>query len=276
MGSPKVSIILTTHGAAPYLKQAIGSVLAQTFEDWELLVALDWPGPGDGSGSESYDLDDRIDNHIYQVPEGTVCRFASTINQAFKQCQGDFITYLCHDDLYLPWRLEEMVGFMDYTKVDVCFGIQQLISSGGAKTSIKPLGRLRQGNPDQPAGSVDHSSVMHRRECFEAAGGWDENAPARYGDAYFWNRLQKAGYKFHCIPEVLDCHRFNQESLSWKLDHPNSIELKSMRVPFPAGYELQTRVNQDGTLTPVAVRKPLQYNEALGLPFEDYKNLRLR
>jgi GT2 family glycosyltransferase len=65
---------------------------------------------------------------------------------------------------------------------------------------------------------------MHRRECFERAGGWDEQAPMRYGDAYFWNRLIASGYQFHHIPEVLDVHRFHKRSLTWKIDHPEEDE----------------------------------------------------
>lgn len=216
--TPKVSIILTSHGTAPYLKQAIGSVLAQTYENWELIIACDGPlqvAPQPYGWGMS---DHRMSQPVFEVPD-VPCRFAYTINKAFKTCKGEYISYLCHDDLYLPWRFSEMVGSLNsIPEWDVCFGWQQLVNDEDKPLTF--IGDIRKGNPDQPAGTVDHSSVMHRRECFEKAGGWDENAPARYGDAYFWMRLQNAGYRFHCIPEVLDCHRFNRESISWKLDHP--------------------------------------------------------
>ncbi len=224
---PKISIILTTHGDEIYLKQAIGSVLAQTFEDWELLIACDGEIPSEVS---VFSFEKRLQCASFDVPDGTLCRFACTINQAFKECKGDFITYLCHDDLYLPWRLDAMVySLWKNPDWKVCFGWQDLMEEfellGGKEENRDFKGTRvfrdpRKGNPDQPAGTVDHSSVMHRRECFEKAGGWDENAPPRYGDAYFWARLQQAGYKFHCIPEVLDAHRFNPHSVSWKEDHP--------------------------------------------------------
>ena len=224
--NPKVSIILTTHGTAPYLKQAIGSVLAQTYENWECIIACDGalqvePQPY-GWGMS----DHRFSQPVFTVPDGIQCRFAYTINQAFKRCTGEFITYLCHDDLYLPWRLDAMVRFIyRLHDVSVCFGWQRLINETNQGVFFSnESGGIRKGNPDQPAGTVDHSSVMHRRECFDAAGGWDEAAPPRYGDMYFWLRLQAAGYKFHCIPEVLDAHRFNPHSISWKEDHPQAAK----------------------------------------------------
>jgi GT2 family glycosyltransferase len=70
-------------------------------------------------------------------------------------------------------------------------------------------------------GAVDHSSVMHRRECFEKVNGWDESSPMRYGDAFFWKRLLDAGYKFNGIAVVLDVHRFNKDSVTWKEDNPD-------------------------------------------------------
>ena len=219
--NPKVSIILTTHGTAPYLKQAIGSVLAQTYENWECIIVCDGalqvePQPY-GWGIS----DHRMIQPVYEVPEGVRCRFAYTINQAFKRCNGEFITYLCHDDLYLPWRLEWMTRLLELWSWDICFGWQKLLDETPDKDNFDDIfDDIRKGNPNQPAGTVDHSSVMHRRECFEKAGGWDEAAPPRYGDMYFWQRLQAAGYKFHCIPEVLDAHRFNPHSISWKEDHP--------------------------------------------------------
>lgn len=217
---PRVSIILTTHGEGKYLKQAIGSVLAQTFEDWELLIAVD----GNLYAGADFSSDRRISNvRFSQVPD-VPCRFAYTINRTVRDCaEGDFVTYLCHDDLYLPWRLDTMVtSFELIPKVDVLFGYQSLVHERDGRIDFMQSS-VRIGNPDQPAGTVDHSSVMHRRECFKKAGGWDENAPPRYGDAYFWIRLQNAGYKFHCIPEVLDVHRFNRESITWKEDHPQVV-----------------------------------------------------
>jgi len=214
--TPKVSIILTTHGEAPYLKQAIGSVLAQTFEDWECIIAID----GTDFLSNAYEFQ-KIEHRIHALGlniEDRPCRFAYSINKAFVQTRGDYITYLCHDDLYLPWRLDWMVHALELYQWEVCFGHQKMLGKNCPPGVLD--GDVRLGNLASPAGTVDHSSVIHRRECFEKAGGWDENAPARYGDAYFWLRLQNAGYKFHCIPEVLDVHRFNEHSLTWKLDHP--------------------------------------------------------
>lgn len=215
----KVSVILTTHGEGKYLEQAVASVLAQTYRDYELLIARD------GGGRRSWaDIDYRIEEYSFDVPREIVNRYAYTINQAFKSCDGEYITYLCHDDLYLPWRLEGMAYALDHVAdVDVVYGQQQMMEE---KDGITRLTGVRDvvGVTMDAAQKIDHSSVMHRRECFEKVGGWDEAAPMRYGDAYFWKRLNAAGYAFHPLRVPTDCHRYNSESVTYKIDHPDSME----------------------------------------------------
>jgi glycosyltransferase involved in cell wall biosynthesis len=212
----RVSIILTTHGMGKFVKQAAASVLAQTYMDYELIIARD------GKEYQGYGLIGGIELS-FDVPKNVVCRFAYTINQAFKYSTGQYITYLCHDDLYLPYRLQVMVKVMEKFNLDIVFGSQQLIDD----TDPNPdhfWGAVREGSTEQPMGRVDHSSLMHKRECFEKVGGWDESAPMRYGDAFFWKRLLDAGYKFNGIQQVLDVHRFNKESVTWKEEHPMTVQ----------------------------------------------------
>ncbi len=222
--SPKVSVILTTHGEGRHLTQAIGSVMAQTMNDWELIIAYD--APSDYWYGTNFVFDDqRIKHHRITVPKEVVNRYAYTINQAFKHTKGDYITYLCHDDLYLPWRLEFMARALDHNNppVDVLYGSQQLLYEEADGKLLWGQTRNAGATLTEAAQKVDHSSVMHRRECFNKAGGWDEQAPMRYGDAYFWTRLNKAGYLF--VPlggPPGDCHRFNHESVTWKIDHPKA------------------------------------------------------
>jgi glycosyltransferase involved in cell wall biosynthesis len=211
--SPKVSVILTTHGEGKYLSQAVASVLAQTYTDFELIIAMD----GFRFWHNSY-FDKRVQiHHFTECPEESN-RYCYTINQAFKFSLGQYISYLCHDDLYLPYRLQVMVNVIEKFNLDIVFGSQQLIDD----TDPNPdhfWGVVREGSTHQPMGRVDHSSVMHKRECFEKVNGWDESAPMRYGDAYFFKRLVDAGYAFNGISQVLDVHRFNKDSVTWKEDH---------------------------------------------------------
>jgi len=234
----KVSVILTSYNRRKYLQQAVASVFAQTFQDWELLIVDDDSDDGSYYVVEPF-LSDKIrwlrtdlkhdhDSQQAIVAEvdghpkvtGWLNRYAHNINLAFPQSKGEYITYLCDDDLYLPWRLEMMVRCMDFDpKAMVMYGKQQMLAEGADGKLMMGKVRNTVGVTLKAAQQIDHSSVIHRRDCFEKVGGWDEAAPMRYGDAAFFERLNKAGYAFYPIQLVMDCHRYNPSSVTWKIDH---------------------------------------------------------
>jgi glycosyltransferase involved in cell wall biosynthesis len=211
----KVSVILTTHGKGKYLKQAIASIIAQTFQDWELWIAVD--------GALESGFLDVLDERIHYAAYYDISvqnRYACTINRTFPKTSGEYLTYLCHDDLYLPWRLEAFAYVLDHNPdVHVVYGQQQMMEERDGLTVLTGV-RDTVGVTLNAACQIDHSSVMHRRECFEKVGGWDEAAPMRYGDAYFFKRLNAAGYAFYPLQVPTDCHRYNSESVTYKIDHP--------------------------------------------------------
>lgn len=223
----KVSIILTTHNKARYTVQAIGSVMAQTYRNFELIIIDDHSTDGtyemcsallfQGTSLMKTDLPKHSMNQPY------VNRYAHNINLAFTKSSGEYITYLCDDDLYLPWRIELMARLLDNEPdISVVYGLQQLLHEDSNGNVMMGMVRPNIGRTFSAAQQIDHSSVMHRRGCFEAVGGWDETAPMRYGDAHFWTRLNSAGYAFVPLPVDVptDCHRYNVLSVTHKIDHP--------------------------------------------------------
>lgn len=223
---PKVSIIISTYNRPKYLRQAIGSILAQTLEDWECLIVDDWSTtwePNDSYGVKRLlnlpqfhwlytDLPKHESDRSPGIDSEGRNRYCHNINLAFKHSMGEYITYLCDDDLYMPHRLRFMVQFLDNDPdVMLCYGKQQLLHEHpSGSTFLDKQDRWAGKGPVNGVVRIDHSSIMHRREIFEQVGGWDEAAPARLGDAHFFQRLHEAGHFFYGIQEVLDIHRFHE------------------------------------------------------------------
>lgn len=226
---PKVSVILTTYNRPEMLRRAVESVLSQTFEDYELIIM------DDNSSNEEqlkYLLEleggfflgqNRIKVYRAEVQEEErlkSVRYATLINLAMELvAEGDYITYLCDDDFFLPERLEKMVKFLDENPdKHVVYGSQGTVyvQSDGSEVG----GALREATAvlDNADCVVDHSSVMHRYGCFDAVGGWD-NGPDLWGhaDGVFWKKLGEAGYKFYPIKEMLDVHVYHDGSWTKKL-----------------------------------------------------------
>lgn len=213
---PSVSVILTSWNKPDYLQEAISSVLAQTYRDFELLILDD-----------NSDNTERVLSRYRGHPKCRVwvsdvapaerplrVRYAVLANVGLKMARGHYVTYLCDDDLYLPHRLERMVERLDRGDCLVVYGSQRLVQDG-REIGVRPANEVL----SDAYCRVDHSSVMHVKSAAERVGGWDESPEHwRIADAVFWRRLNQAGHAFHPIPEVLDVHRFNDLSVSARLD----------------------------------------------------------
>jgi len=101
-----VSIMMPAYNAETFVGQAVESVIAQSYNQWELLVV------NDGSTDRTVEIvsqypDSRI-KLIHQVNGGE----ASARNTALRNAQGEFLAFLDADDLYLPNHLEDAVGYL--------------------------------------------------------------------------------------------------------------------------------------------------------------------
>jgi glycosyltransferase involved in cell wall biosynthesis len=104
---PRVSIITPAYNAAPYIGDTIRSVLAQSFDDWEMIIADD--GSTDGTvdaAREAAAGDARI--RVIKFPPSRLPAIAR--NRALAHASGDLIAFLDADDLYEPEKLARQVA----------------------------------------------------------------------------------------------------------------------------------------------------------------------
>jgi glycosyltransferase involved in cell wall biosynthesis len=191
------------------LVQAVESVLAQDYGDYELIVVDDGSGPETREALEPYM--ERI-IYIYQENAGP----SAARNRGIRESGGELVAFLDHDDLWLPEKLAAQVEFMDahpeyplsYHAVDYFADDRDLDLP------------QREG----PAGDVLAKlfkriflitlAVMCRRECFDKAGLFDEEL--RFAQDYeIWLRMA-VHFDFGCIDRVLGRYRFHEANLSWE------------------------------------------------------------
>ena len=212
-----VTVVMPVYEAADCLPAAIGSVMAQTYEDWEL-VAID-----DGSSDprvartlEAAEADPRVFTVRLETTEAErreSVRYATLIN-LWATFGGDYLTFLCGDDFYLPDRLERMVAKLD-EGADVVYGAQRMVRDG-----VEFGVRSCQGVLDNAYHKVDLNSVMLTHRAFDAVGGFPDTPPTaqmwREADAHFWNRLTDAGYVFVPVDDPerpTDVKRYRDEGI---------------------------------------------------------------
>jgi glycosyltransferase involved in cell wall biosynthesis len=109
---PRVSVIIPAHNSAGTLPETLGSVVAQSFSDWEAVVADDLSSDGTADAAEG--VDDRIRVIRSAVNRGP----AGARNLALEHASGELVALLDADDLWLPDYLEQQVALFDRASAD--------------------------------------------------------------------------------------------------------------------------------------------------------------
>lgn len=105
---PKVSVILSVFNGNEYLKEAMDSILSQSFTDFEFIVIDDGSTDGSAEALKSYD-----DPRIKSVSNEENIGLTRSLNRGFEMAQGEYIARMDGDDIAHPRRLEEQVAYMD-------------------------------------------------------------------------------------------------------------------------------------------------------------------
>ncbi|MDH5608411.1 MAG: glycosyltransferase [Cyclobacteriaceae bacterium] len=224
---PIVTVICLCHNQKRYVKEAIQSVLAQTYPAVELIVMDD--GSTDGSLEEIKSIaqnNPRIQLMHHTKPMGN-CR---AFNQAFAVSKGAFVIDLAADDVLLPDRV--LQGVQDFEKTGMAVGVH-FCNVLKINEEGEPMG-LHFQSTDIPTGDlyrtliqtylVNPASMMIRREVLDFTGGYNERL--LYEDFDFWIRSSRRWHYTYC-PDVLVKKREVTNSLSsqqfrWRNPHQAS------------------------------------------------------
>jgi len=208
-GKTLISVIMSVHNGEAYLKDAVESVLSQTYKDFEFIVVDDASTDSSLKILESYPS-------IKIVRNEKNIGLTKSLNHALSIAQGDYIARMDADDISLPHRLQVQKDFLDSHPSIVCVGSSlTIIDTKGNVVGTK------QATTDSDLlmfymilkNQIAHPSVMFRKDIILAAGGYDESV--RYAQDYdLWSRLMNAGYTFSNINEPLIKYRIHGESIT--------------------------------------------------------------
>ena len=216
MSHPSVSVVIPTYNRSEFLRESVGSVLAQTFCDLELIVV------DDGSSDDTYEVissfsDPRIH---YEYQEN--CGVSSARNLGVSRSCTPYLAFLDSDDVWLPDKLERQLSFFgERTDISIC-QTEEVWVRNGHRVNPKQKHAKHSGwifEDCLPLCIVSPSAVMFRREAFDALAGFDESFPA-CEDYDLWLRAALR-YEIHTLSEPLIIKRGGHEdqlSRQWGLD----------------------------------------------------------
>jgi glycosyltransferase involved in cell wall biosynthesis len=207
----KVSVITPTYNRADMIGDAIQSVLAQTFDDWELIVVDD--GSQDNTRAVVTEYKDPRIRYIYQENRG----LPGARNTGIRHAHGVYVAFLDSDDRFLPNKIDHQSAELDARP-------ELGLVAGGHREVDVTLQLLRQVCPWEYTPHLDVltwlfqcplivNSILVRREWLERVGMFDESM--RFVEDWdLWLRLAYAGCSMAWQPELVCDYRIHGSNMA--------------------------------------------------------------
>jgi len=210
MINPKVSVIMPVYNGERYIREAVESILRQTFTDWQLVIVND----ASTDGTEKI-LESLKDNRIKIIKNDRNLGSVVSRNIAFKGCLSEYIAILDADDIAEPTRLEEQVAFLDaHPDFGLVGSWTKIIDENG--TQIGRIAKDKTPSEQIPIKLLFHnvlafSSVTMRKSAMPPIPFDDENVPTE--DVALYLKMLPHS-KFATLPKVLISYRAHSKGIS--------------------------------------------------------------
>ena len=209
---PRVSVLLPVHQAEHTLASAVESVLAQTFEDFELIAVDDGSTDGSRRILERFAGEDNRVRVFSRENRGLV----TTLNEASGTARGEYLARMDADDLCEPQRFERQVAHLDAHPGCVAVGSRVLLIDAEG-SPIRTFAEATTHDEIDGAhlagqgGAICHPAVMLRAEALKRVGGYDP-AMKHAEDIDLFLRLAEVGSLAN-LPDVLLRYRMLADSV---------------------------------------------------------------
>jgi teichuronic acid biosynthesis glycosyltransferase TuaG len=215
---PSVSIIMPAFNREEYIAASIQSVIAQTYQNWELLIIDDGSVDKTAKIAQRFVAIDRRIKYLFQPNQ----KMARARNNGIRQSSGEFIAFLDSDDLWIEQKLELQIHVILRANVDLVFSNGFIFTDddiddestafpiiSGSFSAHEMFELLINAN------RIPTLSVLVRRNMLVDAGGFDER-PNYYGveDYDLWLTLAKHNCCFHGMKEQLVRYRVHSNGVS--------------------------------------------------------------
>jgi hypothetical protein len=225
---PLITIIIPVFNGSNYLKEAIESSLAQTYDNIEVIVVND--GSIDGGATESIakSYGDKI-QYICKENGGV----ASALNVGIKESKGEYISWLSHDDMYFPHKIKCQLDILrdDITARQILYSDFEIYDVATGKSHINLTPAISPGNYLCEAlyllfgGAIHGCTLLLPKACFDEVGLFNEDLRT-VQDYEVWFKLLKARYEFRHIqgPLIVTRHHEGQGTVSMADIHRREVE----------------------------------------------------
>jgi glycosyltransferase involved in cell wall biosynthesis len=213
-GVPRVSAIIIFLNGESYLGEAIDSVIAQTYSNWELLLVDDGSGPKATAIAKDYVA--RYPGQIFYLEHANHLNrgMSATRNLGVRHARGEFVAFLDADDIWLPSKLSGHVALLDaHPEVGmVCGTTIYWRSWSGGQDDVVPTGHQQDAVIYPPnaalalfplgtAPPASMSDIVLRTDVVRQLGGAEERFTGHYESRAFLSKVFLSTPVYFCSAE---------------------------------------------------------------------------
>jgi glycosyltransferase involved in cell wall biosynthesis len=257
--TPLVTVVIPTWNRLPLLREAIASVMAQTYPRWELVVVDD--GSTDGTSERVMSLGDP---RVQVITLARTHHIGRARNVGAAAGSGELVAFLDSDDLWLPNKLQAQVRALKGTDAGWCYTGFEMMDAHGRALPMRagtcvPLSGWIAGDVLTTRAAVSISTLLVRRSTFDAAGRFSED-PRLVNRGDFELHLRLAAHSpAIAVPDVLVRMRDHAARTTASVTDPHertalAYELFLETNPAPELRRVARRIRADHLATAGAQR----------------------
>lgn len=264
--APLVTVVIPTYNDAGFLREALQSLCAQNFSDWEAIVVNNYSEDDTILVVESFsDPRIRLENFSNN---GVI---AASRNTGIALARGCYIAFLDSDDTWYPDKLTRCIPYFDKGADLVCHGLRTI----GDHESDMYCGPQQRATFDallDKGSCITPSATLVRKEILESVGCFSEDPSIVTAEDYhLWLKLAKVGISMLFIKEILGEYRFHTNNQSGSvLRHMDSalcVIREFMPVNSSSNLETHIRLRRRLGLAYYGAGRAMQKRNRLTEPF---------
>lgn len=233
---PNISVVMSVYNGEKYLREAINSILEQSYADFEFIIIDDCSTDNSLDIIKSYK-----DNRIRLIRNKANLRLPASLNMGIRLANGKYIARMDADDISLPDRFLKQVNYLE--------SHPEVVALGGSFQAIDGNGRNLYKHHALIEEKLDryylipsplaHPTVMMRREIIVNNNLFYDVKYSSAQDYDLWLRIRKY-FKIANLPEVLLKYRIHKKSISSVRSHEqmdNTYIIFSKNAPVNITYD---------------------------------------
>lgn len=245
-----VSVIMPSYNTAEYIAHSIDSVIAQTYQNWELLIV------DDCSEDNTDEIVSKItDKRIRYFKNDCNSGAAVSRNRALREANGRWIAFLDSDDLWLPDKLEKQIAFMDTNDYRFSYTNYIEIDIDGTKNGV----------------AVSGPKTISKTKMYDYC--WPGCLTVMYDSSYtgliqIKNIKKNNDYAMWLkLCRVADCHLLNEELAEYRRGRAGSVSTQSIKTMIIWHYKLFREAEEQNVVASA-------FNTCRNMAFGFYKKIR--